>query len=112
MCPRGAQVPDLDAALALVNSNEHGNGTAIFTRSGAAARKFQAEVDVGMVSVRARGAAPGAPARAGQCGAACLLPAAGDAAGAGGRGTSAGSAGALRHKLLASGCTHAPNALG
>ncbi len=33
------QVGDLDEALAVVNSNEHGNGTAIFTRSGPAARK-------------------------------------------------------------------------
>lgn len=44
----------LDDALALVNSNEHGNGTALFTRSGAAARKFQSEVDVGMVRGGAR----------------------------------------------------------
>lgn len=41
----------LDEALELINSNEHGNGTAIFTRSGAAARKFQSEVDVGMVGI-------------------------------------------------------------
>ncbi|KAG2491870.1 hypothetical protein HYH03_009823 [Edaphochlamys debaryana] len=41
----------LDEALTLVNGNEHGNGTAIFTRSGAAARKFQNEVDVGMVGI-------------------------------------------------------------
>lgn len=46
-----AQVATLDEALALVNSNDHGNGTAIFTRSGAAARRFQADVDVGMVGV-------------------------------------------------------------
>ncbi|KAG2453906.1 hypothetical protein HYH02_002110 [Chlamydomonas schloesseri] len=41
----------LDDALAIVNGNEHGNGTAIFTRSGAAARRFQNEVDVGMVGI-------------------------------------------------------------
>ncbi|GFR48792.1 hypothetical protein Agub_g10740 [Astrephomene gubernaculifera] len=41
----------LDDALAIVNTNEHGNGTAIFTRSGAAARRFQNEVDVGMVGI-------------------------------------------------------------
>lgn len=41
----------LDEALSIVNGNEHGNGTAIFTRSGAAARKFQSEVDVGMVGI-------------------------------------------------------------
>ena len=33
-------------ALEIVNSNGHGNGTAIFTRSGPAARKFQDEVQV------------------------------------------------------------------
>jgi malonate-semialdehyde dehydrogenase (acetylating)/methylmalonate-semialdehyde dehydrogenase len=43
--------PDLDAAIALVNSNEHGNGTAIFTHSGAAARKFQHEIGAGMVGI-------------------------------------------------------------
>ena len=36
----------------MINANEHGNGTALFTRSGPAARKFQNEVDVGMVSGR------------------------------------------------------------
>lgn len=41
----------LDEAIALINANEHGNGTAIFTGSGAAARRFQSDVDVGMVSV-------------------------------------------------------------
>ena len=43
------QAASLDEAIALVNSNEHGNGTAIFTASGAAARKYQNEIDVGMV---------------------------------------------------------------
>ncbi|GLC48015.1 Methylmalonate-semialdehyde dehydrogenase [acylating], mitochondrial [Pleodorina starrii] len=43
--------PSLDDALQIVNGNEHGNGTAIFTRSGAAARRFQSEVDVGMVGI-------------------------------------------------------------
>lgn len=47
------QVESLDQAISLVNANKHGNGTAIFTRSGAAARKFQHEVDVGMVSFNA-----------------------------------------------------------
>jgi len=41
----------LDAAIALVNANMYGNGTAIFTRSGSAARKFQNEVDVGQVGI-------------------------------------------------------------
>jgi malonate-semialdehyde dehydrogenase (acetylating) / methylmalonate-semialdehyde dehydrogenase len=41
----------LDEAIAIVNANPYGNGTAIFTRSGAAARRFQSEVQVGMVGV-------------------------------------------------------------
>jgi acyl-CoA reductase-like NAD-dependent aldehyde dehydrogenase len=40
-------VDSLEEAIALVNSNEHGNGTAIFTSSGAAARKFQHDIQVG-----------------------------------------------------------------
>ncbi|KAG1657807.1 hypothetical protein FOA52_006583 [Chlamydomonas sp. UWO 241] len=43
--------PDLTAALEIVNGNEHGNGCAIFTRSGAAARRFEHEVEVGMVGI-------------------------------------------------------------
>ncbi|MBA5688673.1 CoA-acylating methylmalonate-semialdehyde dehydrogenase [Rugamonas apoptosis] len=42
---------DLDEALAFINSNPNGNGTAIFTQSGAAARKFQEEVDAGQVGI-------------------------------------------------------------
>ncbi|WP_026425637.1 CoA-acylating methylmalonate-semialdehyde dehydrogenase [Actinokineospora inagensis] len=38
-------------ALALVNANRYGNGTAIFTRDGGAARRFQHEVEVGMIGV-------------------------------------------------------------
>lgn len=45
------EVDTLDEAIALINANEHGNGTAIFTGSGAAARRFQSEVDVGMVGI-------------------------------------------------------------
>jgi malonate-semialdehyde dehydrogenase (acetylating)/methylmalonate-semialdehyde dehydrogenase len=41
----------LDEALAIIRANPYGNGTAIFTRSGAAARRFQNEVDVGMVGI-------------------------------------------------------------
>ena len=41
----------LDEAIALVNSNPYGNGTAIFTASGAAARKFQHEIDCGQVGI-------------------------------------------------------------
>lgn len=41
----------LDEAIALVNANPNGNGTAVFTQSGAAARRFQEEIDVGQVGV-------------------------------------------------------------
>jgi len=41
----------LDEAIALVNQNPYGNGTAIFTRSGGAARRFQHEIEVGMVGI-------------------------------------------------------------
>jgi malonate-semialdehyde dehydrogenase (acetylating)/methylmalonate-semialdehyde dehydrogenase len=41
----------LDEAIDIINSNPYGNGTAIFTRSGAAARRFQSKVDVGQVGV-------------------------------------------------------------
>ena len=45
------RVPSYDAALELVNSNPYGNGTAIFTNDGGAARRYQFEVEVGMVGV-------------------------------------------------------------
>jgi malonate-semialdehyde dehydrogenase (acetylating) / methylmalonate-semialdehyde dehydrogenase len=45
------RVPDFDAAIKLINNNPYGNGTAIFTRSGAAARRFQHEIEVGMVGI-------------------------------------------------------------
>ena len=41
----------LDEAIALVNRNPFGNGTGIFTQSGAAARRFQNEIDVGQVGI-------------------------------------------------------------
>ena len=44
-------VPTLDDAIALVNANPYGNGTSIFTDSGAAARKYCAETEVGQVGV-------------------------------------------------------------
>ena len=44
-------VPTLDDAISLINANEYGNGTAIFTRDGGAARQFQFDVEVGMVGV-------------------------------------------------------------
>jgi malonate-semialdehyde dehydrogenase (acetylating)/methylmalonate-semialdehyde dehydrogenase len=40
-----------DEAMALVNSSPWGNGAAIFTRDGGAARRFQEEVEAGMVGV-------------------------------------------------------------
>ncbi|MBV9207202.1 MAG: CoA-acylating methylmalonate-semialdehyde dehydrogenase [Actinobacteria bacterium] len=42
---------DFDEALGLVNANPYGNGTAIFTSSGQAARKFQRHVQVGMIGI-------------------------------------------------------------
>lgn len=41
----------LEEAIALINANPHGNGTALFTQSGAAARKFEEEIDVGQVGI-------------------------------------------------------------
>jgi malonate-semialdehyde dehydrogenase (acetylating)/methylmalonate-semialdehyde dehydrogenase len=41
----------LDEAIDLINKNPYGNGTGIFTQSGAAARKFQNEIDVGQVGI-------------------------------------------------------------
>jgi len=41
----------LDEAIKITNANPYGNGSAIFTRSGAAARKYQHEVDVGQVGI-------------------------------------------------------------
>ena len=45
------RVPSYDAALELVNRNPYGNGTALFTSDGGAARRFQSEVQVGMVGI-------------------------------------------------------------
>jgi malonate-semialdehyde dehydrogenase (acetylating)/methylmalonate-semialdehyde dehydrogenase len=45
------RVPDFDSALKLVNDHEYGNGTAIFTRDGDAARAFSNGVKAGMVGV-------------------------------------------------------------
>lgn len=44
-------VDSLDEAIAFTNHNPFGNGTAIFTSSGAAAHKFQNEIDVGQVGI-------------------------------------------------------------
>jgi malonate-semialdehyde dehydrogenase (acetylating) / methylmalonate-semialdehyde dehydrogenase len=45
------RVDTLDAAISLINANPYANGTAIFTRSGGAARRFQNEIQVGMVGI-------------------------------------------------------------
>ena len=45
------RVDSYDEALRLVNENPYGNGTAIFTRDGGAARQFQYDVVCGMVGV-------------------------------------------------------------
>jgi malonate-semialdehyde dehydrogenase (acetylating)/methylmalonate-semialdehyde dehydrogenase len=42
---------DVDSAIALINANPYGNGTAIFTNSGEAARRFQRGVHVGMIGI-------------------------------------------------------------
>jgi malonate-semialdehyde dehydrogenase (acetylating) / methylmalonate-semialdehyde dehydrogenase len=46
-----ASTETLPEAIDLVNSNPNGNGVAIFTQSGAVARKFQEEIDVGQVGI-------------------------------------------------------------
>ncbi|MFF0144974.1 malonate-semialdehyde dehydrogenase (acetylating)/methylmalonate-semialdehyde dehydrogenase [Amycolatopsis sulphurea] len=46
-----ARTAGFDDALALIAANPYGNGTAIFTGDGRAARRFQSEVEVGMVGV-------------------------------------------------------------
>jgi malonate-semialdehyde dehydrogenase (acetylating)/methylmalonate-semialdehyde dehydrogenase len=45
------RVATYDDALQLVNDNPYGNGTAIFTRDGGAARQYQFDVNVGMVGI-------------------------------------------------------------
>lgn len=45
------RVNNLDEALSFINKNPYGNGTSIFTSSGAAARQFQNEVEVGQVGI-------------------------------------------------------------
>ncbi len=45
------RVETYDEALELINANPYGNGTAIFTNDGGAARRFQNEVEVGMVGI-------------------------------------------------------------
>ncbi|PRY49960.1 malonate-semialdehyde dehydrogenase (acetylating)/methylmalonate-semialdehyde dehydrogenase [Knoellia remsis] len=45
------RVQSYDEGLKLINDNPYGNGTAIFTNDGGAARRFQHEVEVGMVGI-------------------------------------------------------------
>ncbi|MDJ0318283.1 CoA-acylating methylmalonate-semialdehyde dehydrogenase [Arthrobacter antibioticus] len=45
------RVETVEEGIALINSNPYGNGTAIFTSSGANARKFQRGVHVGMIGI-------------------------------------------------------------
>src|SRR6185503_19907988 len=45
------RVEGYDDAMALINSNPYGSGTAIFTNDGGAAGRFQNEVEVGMVGI-------------------------------------------------------------
>jgi malonate-semialdehyde dehydrogenase (acetylating)/methylmalonate-semialdehyde dehydrogenase len=44
-------VDTIDEAIDMINANEYGNGTAIFTRSGATATRFQKEIEAGQVGI-------------------------------------------------------------
>ena len=46
-----ARVDTYEEAISLITANPWGNGTAIFTRDGGAARRFQIDVDAGMVGI-------------------------------------------------------------
>jgi Aldehyde dehydrogenase family len=41
----------LDDAIEIINNNKYGNGTAIFTQSGATARKFESDVNIGQIGI-------------------------------------------------------------
>ncbi|KAF9056521.1 methylmalonate-semialdehyde dehydrogenase [Panaeolus papilionaceus] len=45
------QAETLDDALEIINNNRYGNGAAIFTQSGATARRFETEVNVGQIGI-------------------------------------------------------------
>jgi malonate-semialdehyde dehydrogenase (acetylating)/methylmalonate-semialdehyde dehydrogenase len=45
------RAPDLDAAIALVNTHEFGNGASCFTRDGGTAREFTRRIEAGMVGI-------------------------------------------------------------
>jgi malonate-semialdehyde dehydrogenase (acetylating)/methylmalonate-semialdehyde dehydrogenase len=51
-------VETLDEAIGVVNRSRYGNGTSIFTESGAAARRYRHDVEVGMIGVNVGVAAP------------------------------------------------------
>jgi malonate-semialdehyde dehydrogenase (acetylating)/methylmalonate-semialdehyde dehydrogenase len=52
------QAPTLDQAIHIVNSSRFGNGTSIFTESGASVRRYRHEVEAGMIGVNIGVAAP------------------------------------------------------
>jgi malonate-semialdehyde dehydrogenase (acetylating)/methylmalonate-semialdehyde dehydrogenase len=45
------QADTLQDAIAIVNANPHGNGVALFTQSGAAARRFEEDIDIGQIGI-------------------------------------------------------------
>jgi malonate-semialdehyde dehydrogenase (acetylating) / methylmalonate-semialdehyde dehydrogenase len=45
------QANTLDDAIEIINANKYGNGAAIFTQSGATARRFETEVNVGQLGI-------------------------------------------------------------
>ncbi|MQY28713.1 CoA-acylating methylmalonate-semialdehyde dehydrogenase [Nocardia aurantia] len=45
------RVGTYDEAVALINANKYGNGTAIFTNDGGAARRFEQDIQVGMIGI-------------------------------------------------------------
>jgi malonate-semialdehyde dehydrogenase (acetylating) / methylmalonate-semialdehyde dehydrogenase len=45
------RVPSFEEAIDLVNANPYGNGAALFTTDGSHARRYQSEVEVGMVGI-------------------------------------------------------------
>jgi malonate-semialdehyde dehydrogenase (acetylating) / methylmalonate-semialdehyde dehydrogenase len=52
------RMEDLDEAIRTINASRYGNAAAIFTRDGAAARKFRREVQCGMIGVNISVPAP------------------------------------------------------
>lgn len=45
------QADTLDEAIEIINNNRYGNGAAIFTQSGATARRFETEINVGQIGI-------------------------------------------------------------